>query len=143
MLLIHGTTIEINGNGVLMRGPSGCGKSDLALRLMDGGATLVADDQTELTIRDNRLVAAVPATIAGLLEVRGLGVVRVPYLPQIPLTLVVDLGLTEQIERMPESEHVEFLGLAVPLLRLSPFESSSAAKVRLAVQSLTRDSAAL
>ena len=61
MLLVHGTTVEIAGQAVLIRGPSGSGKSDLALRLIDGGAQLVADDQTELSPRDGRLVASAPA----------------------------------------------------------------------------------
>jgi HPr kinase/phosphorylase len=141
MLLVHGTTIDLAGNGVLIRGPSGSGKSDLALRLIDGGAILVADDQTGLFVLDGTLMASVPPTIAGLLEVRGMGIMRVPHRERAPLVLVIDLNTAEGIERLPDPEHVHFLGLAVPLLRLSPFEASSSAKVRLAVHSLTRDSA--
>jgi serine kinase of HPr protein (carbohydrate metabolism regulator) len=61
MIMVHGTTVALEGEGVLLRGPSGSGKSDLALRLIDGGARLVADDQTELTRTANGLIARSPA----------------------------------------------------------------------------------
>src|SRR5262249_13386596 len=68
MVLVHGTTVALQGEGVLLRGPSGSGKSDLALRLIDGGARLVADDQTEIERTPNGLMACSPATIAGKIE---------------------------------------------------------------------------
>ena len=77
-MLVHGTCIEIDGLGVLLRAPSGGGKSDLALRLIDDGAHLVADDQVQLTARAGRLVATAPLRISGRMEVRGLGIVEVP-----------------------------------------------------------------
>ena len=73
---VHGTCIAIDGAGVLLRGPSGCGKSDLALRLIDGGAVLVADDRVSLEARAGDLVASAPDALAGLLEVRGVGIER-------------------------------------------------------------------
>ncbi len=76
-LLVHATAVAIEGEAVLLRGPSGSGKSDLALRLIDGGAQLVADDQTLLRRAGGRVLASAPPAIAGLLEVRGVGVVRV------------------------------------------------------------------
>ncbi|HAQ33260.1 MAG TPA: serine/threonine protein kinase, partial [Rhodospirillaceae bacterium] len=77
MTLIHGTCVALNGVTVLLRGPSGSGKSDLALRLIDGGGRLVADDQTLVEIQGERLVATAPETIAGKMEVRGVGVLAV------------------------------------------------------------------
>jgi serine kinase of HPr protein (carbohydrate metabolism regulator) len=139
MLLVHGTTVEIEGKAVLIRGPSGSGKSDLALRLMDRGALLVADDQTELAAKDGRLIASAPAAIAGLVEARGVGVVRVPHRPWAPLALVVDLVRPDRVERLPEAVAASFLGQEVPLLHLAAFEASTPAKVRLAVLSPTRD----
>ncbi|MGE5505296.1 MAG: HPr kinase/phosphorylase [Actinomycetota bacterium] len=139
MMLVHATTVEIAGTGVLIRGPSGAGKSDLALRLIDGGAGLVADDQTELSVRGNRLVARCPDTIAGLLEVRGLGLVRLPHLAWAPVGLVVELVDANLVERLPEPAAAEYLGIRVPLVRLAAFEASTPAKVRLAVPSATRD----
>ena len=70
---IHATVIDIGGDGVLLRGPSGCGKSDLALRLIDAGARLVADDRAVLTLDGDRVMVTAPPEIAGLFEVRGQG----------------------------------------------------------------------
>ncbi|CAA7617583.1 HPr kinase/phosphorylase [Magnetospirillum sp. UT-4] len=139
MQLVHGTSVEIGGHAVLIRGPSGSGKSDLALRLIDHGATLVADDRTELSAEGGRLFAASPATIAGMLEVRGLGIMRLPHRERAPLALVIDLVAAERVERLPEPVATAYLGVRVPALALAPFEASAAAKVRLAMLSATRD----
>ena len=81
-ILVHATAVAIDGRALLLRGPSGAGKSDLALRLIDAGARLIADDQSVLRREGGRLLAAVPAAIAGLIEVRGVGILRVePPLP--------------------------------------------------------------
>ena len=75
---VHGTCVAVAGVGVLLRGPPGSGKSDLALRLIDRGAELVADDRVTLRREDDGIVASAPASLAGLIEVRGVGVARVP-----------------------------------------------------------------
>ena len=137
MLCVHGTSIALGRDGILLRGPSGSGKSDLALRLIDSGATLIADDQTELRRRSGRLEMRAPATLEGLLEVRGLGIVRVPCVQDVPLRLVIDLVRPETIERLPEPRFVELDGLSFPLLELAPFEASAAAKLRLALATLS------
>ncbi len=134
MALLHGTCIEFAGAGVLVRGPSGSGKSDLALRLIDRGARLVADDQVEVTASGDHLVAAAPEALVGMLEVRGLGIVVDETVASARLALVVDLVAAEQVERMPKDEPVTIEGIAVVLLRLAPFQASAAAKVRLAVR---------
>lgn len=139
MILVHGTCVAIHGRGVLLRGPSGSGKSDLALRLIDGGAILVADDQTALDRDGEALIARPPATIAGLLEVRGLGLVRLPHLDGVALDLVVDLVAPSAVERLPEASALELLGSTLRHLLLAPFEASAAAKVRLAMGAPTRD----
>ncbi|CAA7611945.1 conserved hypothetical protein [Candidatus Terasakiella magnetica] len=139
MILVYGTTIAMGGRAVLLRGSSGSGKSDLALRLIEDGAVLVADDQTALTREDAVLVARPPAAISGLLEVRGLGLVRLPYLSAAPLVLVIDLVAPGAVERLPEAARAAYLELEVPLLALAPFEASAAAKVRLAMRCATRD----
>ncbi len=133
MLLVHGTCVALDGIGVLLRGPSGSGKSDLALRLIDGGAALIADDQTRLEVADGRLVASAPEAIAGRLEVRGLGLVPVASAAAAPLGLVVDLVARRAVERLPDPAEAGFLDHSVPLLRLWPFAGSAAAQVRLAV----------
>jgi serine kinase of HPr protein (carbohydrate metabolism regulator) len=132
---IHATTVEIGGVGVLLRGPSGSGKSDLALRLLDAGARLVADDRTFLRREGGRVVASAPATIAGRLEVRGIGIMTVPAVDAAVVGLVVDL-VAGPVERLPELCSVRLLEVDFPLVRLAPFEASAVAKLRLAARAL-------
>lgn len=135
---IHATCVAIGGFSVLLRGPSGSGKSDLALRLIDSGGLLVADDQTELYVEDGVLFARAPEVLAGLIEVRGLGILRLPqFQPFSAVDLVVDLDAAP--ERLPEPATAEFLGVVVPRVVLAPFEPSAPAKVRLAVRLVTGD----
>lgn len=135
MVLTHGTCVEIDGVGVLLRGPPGSGKSDLALRLIDGGARLVADDQTELRRDGGIVVASAPSPIAGRLEVRGVGILDLPNAARAPLALVVDL-VAAGIDRLPEPARCRYLDCSLPLLRLAPFEASAAAKLRVALRAL-------
>ena len=134
MLRLHATCIAIDGRGVLLRGASGAGKSDLALRLIDQGADLVADDQVDLFDVDGRLTAAAPAAIAGRMEVRGIGVIPMPYLANAEVVLLVDLVPPDAVERMPEPSLHRLGRFDVPALALAPFEASAAAKIRLAVR---------
>jgi HPr kinase/phosphorylase len=138
MIRIHGTAIALSGEGVLLRGPSGSGKSDLALRLIDQGARLIADDQTELRDIGGAVRLSAPGTIAGQMEVRGIGIVTVPYQSSAPLRLVVDLKPAETIERMPELATIRFFAYDLPLIALAPFEASAPAKLRLALQTLSQ-----
>jgi serine kinase of HPr protein (carbohydrate metabolism regulator) len=131
---IHATCVEVAGAGVLLLGASGTGKSDLALRLIDEGARLVADDRTDLRRREGDLYASAPETIAGRIEVRGLGIVAVPAVAQARVRLAVELVEPAAVERLPEKQQRDFLGVSVPLLALDPFAASSAAKVRLAAR---------
>lgn len=126
--LIHATCVAIDGVGVLLRGPSGAGKSDLALRLIDRGAVLVGDDYLHAAARDDMLWVAVPDRIAGSIEVRGVGIVAMPYRPEAQVALVVDLG---EEDRLPEPAEVIIAGIALPIVRLNPFPASAAIKVEL------------
>lgn len=139
--LVHATCIAIDGRGVLLRGPSGAGKSDLALRLIGGpvctrtedgdlawkaGAELVADDQVIIWPRNGRLMARAPATIAGKIEVRGLGIVEFRHKPETTIALVVDLVSKSMVERMPTSgQAIEINNVLVLQLALDPFEASA------------------
>lgn len=136
MIQVHGTCVELAGTGVLLRGPPGSGKSDLALRLIDRGARLVADDRVDLRAAEGMLRARAPEPIAGRVEIRGLGIVTVPTVAEARLGLVVDLVEPAVIERLPEAKTCTFLGIRVPLMQLASFEASAAAKVRLAVRTL-------
>jgi serine kinase of HPr protein (carbohydrate metabolism regulator) len=132
---IHATCVALGDIGVLLRGPSGSGKSDLALRLIDGGARLVADDRVCLARRDGRIVARSPAALRGLIEVRGLGIVRLGadrIMDTVPVGLVCDLVPGTEVERLPEPAQVEVLGLRLPRVALAPFETAAPAKLRLA-----------
>lgn len=138
MTLVHGTCVEMSGTGVLLRGASGGGKSDLALRLIDGGARLVADDQVSLSAVDGDLIATAPETLSGRIEVRGVGIVAVPTAANATIGLVIDLSEPDRVPRLPDPARCELLGLTLPLIALAPFESSAAAKVRLVVGALSR-----
>lgn len=132
----HGTSSGRTWRAVLLRGPSGAGKSDLALRLLEAGGRLVADDQTRLTRRGRALVATAPATLAGLIEVRGVGIVKLArgqVLAQAPLALLVDLVPADRVERLPEPAEETLLDVDLPVLALAPFEASAPAKLRLAL----------
>jgi HPr kinase/phosphorylase len=132
MVRVHGTCVELGGAGILLRGPSGSGKSDLALRLIDGGAVLVADDQVELRREGETVRASAPASLRGKMEVRGVGIVGMTARDGAALALVIDLA-GPPVERLPEPASQDLLGVALPLLRLDPFEASAAAKVRVAL----------
>ena len=135
-IFVHGTCVVVDRIGCLLLGPSGSGKSDLALRLvMDQDAKLVADDQVAVARLADRLVAAPPAKLAGLIEVRGLGILHMPHRARATLGLAVVLVSPNEVERLPEpNEGIEYFGVVLPLLRLAPFESSAPLKVRLAAR---------
>ena len=129
--MLHASCVSLDGAGVLLLGASGSGKSDLALRLIDGGAKLVADDQVVLQVWEEALFAAPPEKIAGMIEARGVGILAMPYEPQARLKLVVNLVPQPEVERMPEPAFFDCLGLQLPLLSLYPFDGSVCAKIRL------------
>ena len=135
-LLMHGTAVAIDGAAVLLRGSSGAGKSDLALRLIAAGARLVADDQSELRRVDDAIVVRAPAAIAGLIEVRGVGILRLDAVAEAELVLLADLTAPEALERLPEYHTEAVLGVAVPVLSVAPFEASAGAKLRLALNAI-------
>lgn len=105
----------MGGRGVLIIGPSGSGKSGLVLQLMAVGALLVADDRTVLEAVDGVLLASAPPTIAGMIEARGVGILKQPYLQQVPLSLVIDLEQVEEA-RLPTAHSMCLLDIALPCL---------------------------
>jgi RNase adaptor protein for sRNA GlmZ degradation len=138
---IHGTCIAIAGAAAILRGPSAAGKSDLALRLIEAGARLVADDQVLVTLEADRLVARAPAALAGRIEARGIGIVGVPTQAAAPVALLADLVAADRIDRLPEPVRETLLGVSLPRIALAPFEASAPAKLRLALAGAARDAA--
>jgi serine kinase of HPr protein (carbohydrate metabolism regulator) len=140
---VHGTALALGEAAVILRGPSGSGKSDLALRaivmppfaLRQNRFDLVADDQVELTRTASGIELRPPAAIAGKIEVRGLGIFDMPYRAPALLRLVVDLAPSSEVERFPLDERTSmFLGLAIPVVCLAPFEASATVKLFLALE---------
>jgi len=133
---LHATSVAIDGRAVLLCGASGAGKSDLALRLIDRGAVLISDDYTLVQRVEGQLRATAPATIAGRLEVRGLGIMNMPHAAQAPVALLIDLFDT--VDRMPlEPLHRALAGVQVPVTKIAPREPSAPIKVELALRALT------
>jgi serine kinase of HPr protein (carbohydrate metabolism regulator) len=132
-MLVHATTLDIAGLGILILGDSGAGKSDLALRLVADGALLVADDQTLIETRGDEIWARAPDNIAGLIEARGVGIV--PTATKRATRLALTVQLTTAPERMPERRAWSLPGAGpqIPLIELNPFEASAPAKLRLAL----------
>lgn len=138
-MILHAglVALRLNGRwrGVLIEGPSGAGKSDLALRTLSHGARLVADDRVVAWTSEERLFGRAPETLAGLLEIRGLGVGPVSVLPYAGIELIIacetDLAA---LERLPDPETAERLGVTLPLRRLWPFEPAAPLKLIAALE---------
>lgn len=129
---VHASTVACDGRAVLITGPSGAGKSDLALRLLDRGFALVSDDRTIVRREGDRLLASAPPNIAGKLEIRGIGIVEIENVKDVPVALLVEL--TSDIQRLPDdSRERPILGIGVPLVSIDAMTASAASKVALAL----------
>jgi serine kinase of HPr protein (carbohydrate metabolism regulator) len=132
--LIHATSVAIDGRALLLAGPSGSGKSDLALRLIDRGALLISDDYTLLEQREDRLFACTAPTIAGKIEIRGIGIEEMAFATEAPVALM--LLLDSPPERLPPEAigTRTLLDCAIPALPFAPFETSAPIKAELALR---------
>jgi len=129
--LIHASCVAMDGRGVLLLGNSGCGKSDVALRLIDAGAVLVGDDQIGISNVNGTLVATPAPRLEGMIEARGVGILEIAFVRDIPLALAVKLVERTDIERMPEPVFFGCAGLELPLVSLHAFDGSTVAKIRM------------
>ncbi len=129
--IVHASCVAIGGRAVLLAGRSGAGKSDLALRLIDRGAALVSDDYTELRRGGGALLARAPATIAGKIELRGVGIVEAKPAADVPVCLYADLGSAP--ERLPEAAAIRLAGLDIPRIALAALEPSAPLKLEYAL----------
>lgn len=121
--------------GVLIEGASGAGKSDLALRMLEQGFRLVADDRVVIWACGGGLYGRAPRTLANLIEVRGLGICAEPALP---LSRIVLAARCEPAERLPDPVYNDYVGLSIPVVSIQPLEASAPAKLRRALQHLGR-----
>lgn len=132
---LHATCVAIDGRGVLLSGRSGSGKSDLALRLIDRGAGLVADDATLVCRTGEGLEARAPDRAGGRMEVRGVGIVTLDPVANAPVALLVDLDAAG--ERLPPVEERRFVaGVSLPVLCLDATAASAPIKVEWALKAL-------
>lgn len=137
--LLHGTAVAFTSadfglSAVFLRGPSGRGKSDLAFRLIAMGWQLIGDDQVAFERRQVDVMALSVPSIEGLMELRGVGLVRFPPAPPAPLKLVIDLVPREDVPRLPEKETVDILGISVSCLKLHAFDASTPYKITKALE---------
>ena len=132
---LHASTVAIDGRAVMISGPSGSGKSDLALRLLDRGFTLVSDDQTIVRKDNGRLLASAPPTIHGKLEIRGVGIVDMETVSDVPVALVVEL--TSDIQRLPDDSRERLVrDVRIPLISIDALTASAPSKVAVALDRL-------
>src|SRR5262245_19831275 len=132
---VHASTVATEGRAVLITGPSGSGKSDLTLRLLDRGFILVSDDQTLVRKVGDQLIATAPVAIAGKLEIRGIGIVEMETVKDVPVALIVDL--TSEIQRLPDDNRERpILGVNLPLITVDAMTASAPSKVALGLDRL-------
>jgi HPr kinase/phosphorylase len=139
---IHASCVAIGGKGVLLLGPSGAGKSSLALQLMDAGARLVADDRCDLFARAGKLYAAAPVSIAGLIELRGIGIVAMPHAKSVGVAMAVQLGPNRQRLPLPAfyKSPAPLKGLRpVPLIVVNAGDAAAGARIRAALAAFGRN----
>jgi HPr kinase/phosphorylase len=135
---VHASAATIGGRGILIRGASGSGKSSLLLQILSTdprGSQLVADDRVLLHAEDGRLIASPPPSLAGLLEIRGQGIRRLPSLPCVAIDLVADLRTAEDCPRMPTRDEscVELCGITLPRIFIASGAVDGNARVRAAL----------
>ncbi len=128
--IIHASCVAVAGRGVLLLGDSGAGKSDMALRLIDAGAHLISDDQVVVRADGGQLLASPPEKLAGLLELRGIGVLRLPFETDVPLAMAVNLEPGATTERLPGPDAVRINRISLQTVTLNPLTVSAPAKIR-------------
>jgi len=133
-IVLQASAVAIEGRALLLFGPPGAGKSSLALALIERGAGLIGDDAITLTPDGGRLVASPPPNIAGLIEVRGVGLIHMPPAAPTPVALALELG-AGPVERLPDAlPRCDIAGIAVPVLAFDPGTIAPAARAQWALR---------
>ncbi|MBT6330605.1 MAG: serine/threonine protein kinase [Kordiimonadaceae bacterium] len=136
MTLYHASCVELGGKGILIEGPSGSGKSDLSLRLIDAGAKLVSDDYVDIRNENGTLVGYGPPNIEGMLEIRGIGLLKTDYIKSSPLYLTLELTPRDEIERLPEADFFEMDDVRIPYYKFDAFSVSAIAKITMLLNTI-------
>lgn len=132
-IIAQASVVAIGGRALMIEGPVGSGKSSLALALIDRGAELIGDDGVVLSRQANHILASPPPNIAGLIEIRGVGIAEMPLAPPCPLSLI--LSLKSGGERLPDPVPVrEVMGHAIPCLRFEPGAIAPAVRAEHALE---------
>lgn len=141
--LIHASCVQFLSKGLLIVGPSASGKSDLSLRLMDEGAQLVSDDQVEIraetTETGRKIIACAPQKIRGLIELRGYGIVPVPYEQSTHLDLVIELKPFKELERLSYLHDYPLLGCSLPKMMVDAAWPSSVSRIKFVLTMLSEN----
>lgn len=131
---LHASSVMIDGRVLLICGRPGVGKSDLALRLIDRGALLVADDYTWLERRGTTLIASPPQAIAGKIEIRGLGIVEMAFAAEGPVALLLDLDAAPERLSQDPPPSTDIEGVGIPTLPFAAIEASAPIKAEYALK---------
>ena len=131
--MIHSTAVSLNGDGILIKGPSGSGKTDLALRLIESGGKLISDDQVIIKKKAERLFLSSPKELNGLMQLSGIGIVKVDYVQNIPLELVVKLQPFNVLDPFPIDREEFIKDFSIPALNLYSFAVSATSKIKIAL----------
>lgn len=134
---LHATAVMLDTGAVLLTGRSGSGKSDLALRLIDRGARLVADDRCDVVGADGELTASPPKQLEGMLEIRGIGILVFAFERSAPVFMVCEMTDRNAVTRLPDADTTEIDGVRLPLFRLDPFDASTPVKLEKAFAMVT------
>ena len=134
MTNIQATAIHIDHHGILLTGAPASGKSDLALRMINDGAELIADGETSLVVQGYTLMATAPAITAGQLHIHGIGSIRMPFENSAPIRCCVHLSASWHVQKNPQWRTENFLGVNIPIIELNAFEASTPIKIKTALK---------
>ena len=124
--IIHASSVDINGKGVVILGKSGAGKSNLAIKLISMGAKLISDDQTHFKCKENKIIISKPETTPNFIEARGIGLIKVPFVVSSKLFCFVKITNLE-LNRLPNAKNKYCFGKKIKLMEFNPFYNNESA----------------
>ena len=124
--IMHATSVDIDGKGVVILGKSGTGKSNLAVKLISMGAKLISDDQTKFKLKENTIIVSKPETTPNLIEARGIGLIKVPFVVSAKLFCFVKITNLE-LKRLPDAKKKSCFGKKIKMMEFNPFYNNESA----------------